>query len=141
MTVALILFAVAAACIWLAGRRRAEHRQLPDRRRTPLPAKPPARRRVREDVPHLLYVYLWAANRRAAYYGISNEPPARHRRHETEPDDEWWFRLTDGVMYEVAWYPNRKAAKAVERATIRGEAVAGEYLANMHHNPYAQRGR
>lgn len=114
----------------------------------PAPGRPPTRmpvrrmpvrrtpvRRVRADVPHLLYRYVWAATLRTCYYGISNEPPARHARHLIDPDDQWWMSRSTGVMIPVCWYPNRAAARAAERAAVRAGAAAGEDLANDHHNP------
>lgn len=138
----LVLFAAALLCLWLAYR---SHRGGWQRRfdtRRPAPAVQRAPRQVRVAVPHLLYVYRWARNGRPAYFGISNEPAARDARHAVDPDDRWWYEDTDKVMYVVAWFPNRPAGLAAEAATIRREALAGEYLANTHHNPYAgRRGR
>jgi hypothetical protein len=92
-------------------------------------------RRVRTEVEHLLYCYLWADTLQPRYYGVSNEPPVRARRHENDPDDQWWFRQTTGVMVPIRWYPNRAAAFAAERAAVRAGAAAGEDLANQVHHP------
>lgn len=109
------------------------------RRRPAVPARPayvppPVRRPVRADVPHALYDYPrpdgWII-----YVGISNEPAARHRRHENDPDDQWWYVQTTRAMHIVAWYPNRDAARAAERNRVRTLALAGHDLANDHHNP------
>jgi predicted GIY-YIG superfamily endonuclease len=104
----------------------------------PRPAGTP-RRQIRVDVPHLLYVYEWAAGG-DCYFGISNEPDARHRRHGVDPDDRWWYEQTTKVMHELAWYPNRAAALAAERAAIRAACSVGAALANTVHNTRA-RGR
>jgi predicted GIY-YIG superfamily endonuclease len=108
----------------------------------PVPATPLApitRRRVREDVPHALYDYLYAGRvGERVYVGISNEPPVRDRRHENEPKDQWWYQQSTKKMHIVGWYPNRTAARAAERARVRMLAKAGHDLANTHHNPYGR---
>jgi hypothetical protein len=104
----------------------------------PQPVRPPVvapvRRAVRADVPHALYDYLLPAGL-VRYTGISNEPPARDRRHAKDPDDQWWYQGTTKVMYVIGWYPNRDAALAAERIRVRTLALAGHPLANDHHNP------
>lgn len=106
------------------------------------PTRPAIRRApVREDVPHALYAYLWASRPGRRYIGISNEPAVRHRRHETDPDAQWWFQQTTGVMHVICWYPNRDTARAAERATVRAAALNGEDPANDHHNPLRRRAR
>lgn len=93
------------------------------------------RRPVRADVPHALYRYPHRFRPGARYYGISNEPPARHRRHENDPKDRWWFATSTGRMVIIAWYPNRAAAQAAERGAVRAAWVRGEDIANKHHVP------
>lgn len=131
--IALLLIAAGLLFLWLAlvSHRRKWARAIHPRR--PLPVLP-TRAPVRADVPHLLYLYVWADGS-DAYYGISNEPGARHRRHGVDPDDQWWFGHTTGVMIPVRWYPNRAAALAAERQAIRAAAARGAWLANTHHNP------
>lgn len=132
--IALLLFAAAGLCVWLAVRSHRDRWQqrMPEWTRRPLPAGPV--RRVRTQVPHLLYVYQWAAGG-DAYFGISNEPPTRHTRHAVDPRDAEWFALTTKVMHEVRWYPDRASAESAEAALIRGETVRGALLTNVRHNP------
>lgn len=134
----LALILAAVVLLALAFRRR---RQL---RLRPAVVVPPApRRRIRTDVPHLLYVYDWDGRRAIpdAYYGISNEPPARHARHLIDPDDRWWIERSTRVMHPIGWYPNRALALAAERAAIRAACARGADLANTVHNPSARRRR
>lgn len=137
--IVLLLLAAAGVCLWLAylSHRNGWRRRVDARRPAPPVKRVP--RQIRVAVPHLLYMYRWARDDRPAYFGISNEPEARHRRHGVDPDDLWWYQLSDGVMYEVGWYPDRTAARAAEVSIIQRHALAGEYLANTHHNPYADR--
>ena len=131
--IALLLFAAALLCLWLAvvsHRRKWANRVQPQPPMRSLPGRAP----VRSDVPHLLYLYPWADGTEC-YYGVSNEPAARHRRHGTDPDDRWWYANTTGEMIPIRWYPNRRAALAAERAAIRAAAARGAWLANTHHNP------
>jgi hypothetical protein len=131
----LVLILVAVALIVLALRRR---RQL--RIRPVVVVAPVPRRRIRTDVPHLLYVYDWATGG-DCYYGISNEPPARHRRHAVDPNDQWWYQRSTKVMHPLGWYPNRTAAFAAERAIVRKRSAEGADLANTVHNSRARRRR
>lgn len=128
----LLLIAAAVALLVLAVMRGR------DSARRPPPAavgvRPAPTRRVREDVPHLLYRYVWLSGL-DAYYGISNEPPERHGRHLTDPRDRWWIEQSTKVMHPVRWYPNRTEARLAERAAIRHAVWHGAYLANDHHNP------
>jgi hypothetical protein len=132
MTAGLVLLILA---VWLVAAVVAAiigwRPQVPAR---PFPLAVPARKPVRADVPHALYDYL-RPNGTTRYVGISNEPPARHRRHGVDPKDQWWYRQTTRTMHIVAWYPNRDAAQAAERARVRMLAHAGHDLANDHHNP------
>lgn len=101
------------------------------------PAASP-RRRIRTNVPHLLYCYRRPDGSRI-YGGISNSPPDRHARHETDPDDRWWMVQSDGVMYPIRWYLGRTAALVAERTLIRDMYYRGEDPANDHHNPGRRR--
>lgn len=108
----------------------------------PVTTRPPARpaRAIRVDVPTALYHYEWADRPPAPiYYGISNDPPARHRRHEVDPDDRWWMSRSTGVMVLDTQYPNRPAALAAERTAIRAAHARGHELANYQHNPGRRR--
>jgi hypothetical protein len=105
-------------------------------RHRPVPS--PARRPVREQVPHLLYCYRRPDGRRI-YGGISNCPKIRHARHEVGPDDRWWFVQSDGVMYPIRWYPNRAEAKVAEIKLIQTMHYSGEEPANFQHNPGRRR--
>lgn len=136
--IALTLIAAGLGLLVVAFRRRRHLRLRPIVVAAPVP-----RRRIRTDVPHLLYVYDWSVPRPNvdAYYGISNEPPARDRRHGVDPDDRWWYEQTTKVMHPLGWYPNRTAAFAAERAIVRKRAAAGADLANTVHNPNARRRR
>jgi predicted GIY-YIG superfamily endonuclease len=88
------------------------------------------------DVPTILYHYEWADRPTAPiYFGISNDPPARHVRHENDPDDRWWMDRSTGVMILDTQYPNRAAARAAEKAAIQRAHYAGHELANYQHNP------
>jgi predicted GIY-YIG superfamily endonuclease len=102
-----------------------------------LPPPVPVRRPVRTEVPHLLYCYEWSPRFGTGriYYGISNEPENRHARHLTDPNDQWWMRLSTGVMIPLCRYPNRDVARAAERRAVRAGAYAGEDLANDQHHP------
>jgi hypothetical protein len=110
---------------------------LAGRRPTPPPA-PPVRpvpaRRIRTDVPHLLYRYVWLVGG-DCYYGISNEPEKRHARELVDPRCQWWIRQSTKVMIPVRWYPDRDSAHAAEVQAIESAARRGAYLANYHHNP------
>jgi hypothetical protein len=133
--IAVALILAGLLCIVLAylshrNERLTQWRQRPRN----LPAAP-TRAPVRSSVPHLLYCYYWATGGEC-YFGISNDPPARHERHAGKSE---WFPLSTGVMYEVQWYPNRAAALAAERMAIRTASARGATLANDHHNPYARR--
>ena len=131
MTLPLILLVLAAwilGAVLIVASRPSAPRFVP-----PPPARPA--RRIRTDVPHLLYCYVWADTLRPCYYGISNEPPARHLRHEADPDDEWWMSRSTHEMIPIRTLPNRSAALAAERAAIRAGAAAGEDLANQTHHP------
>lgn len=144
MIVALIMILAGLVALWLAvvSHRNQWQRRLPPTGNLPArPAPVPRRAPVRANVPHLLYVYLWADSGRPAYFGISNEPDDRDQRHSVDPKDQWWYERTTKVMHEVAWYPDRVSARAAETATIGREALAGEYLANTHHNPFASKRR
>lgn len=129
----LILTAWLAACVILAVVRW-QPRRSTRRAYVAPPAPAPVRRPVRADVPHALYDYL-RPDGSVRYVGISNEPPARDRRHATDPDDQWWYRETTKFMYVIRWYPDRATAQAAERARVRALALAGHDLANDHHNP------
>lgn len=110
--------------------------------RLPAPAPLPVRSRrapVRADVPHALYVYYWRSGGQA-YFGISNDPEERHRRHATNPRARW-FAATTGEMHIIHVYPNRAAALAAEREAIRIATFRGARLANRQHNPHLRRGR
>jgi predicted GIY-YIG superfamily endonuclease len=134
------LFVVCVAVGFMLAAASARIRRPSPRPVTPSPVTRPRRaRRVRTDVPHLLYVYYWAAGGEA-YWGISNEPERRHARHQTDPRDQEWMPYTDGVMHPVAWYPNRAAALAAERAAIRRACARGDRIANTVHNT-RRRGR
>lgn len=87
------------------------------------------------NVPTVLYHYDWADGRGPIYFGVSNEPPARHRRHENDPRDRWWMERSTGVMILDTQYPNRPAAEAAEEAAIQRAHYAGHELANYQHNP------
>ena len=139
MILPLLLILAAVALLALAFRRRQQLRIRP----VVVVASAPRRRQIRTDVPHLLYVYDWAGEPRIpdAYYGISNEPPARHARHLIDPDDRWWIERTTGVMHPIGWYPNRTLALAAERAAIRAACARGAELANTVHNPNARKRR
>ena len=130
---AIALLALAAGLLWAVGVQA-----LQDERRPagpPIPAPVPVRRPVRTDVPHALYYYLHATVPGRIYWGISNEPEARHGRHENDPRDQWWMRQSTGAMHLHRWYPNRETARAAERAAVRASAFAGEPIVNDHHNP------
>lgn len=107
----------------------------PDAPARTAPRRAPIRRPVRADVPHALYDYHYAGRAEVIYSGISNEPPVRHRRHENEPKDQWWYLKSTKKMHVVGWYPNRVTAQAAERERVRTLALAGHRLANNHHNP------
>jgi hypothetical protein len=130
MILAVILMTLAAALLGAVGVAavRGETPSAP-----PLPV--PVRRPVRTEVPHLLYYYRHATLPGRIYWGISNEPEARHARHLTDPDDQWWMVQSTGIMYHHRWLPNRAAARAAERAAIRASAHAGEPIANQVHHP------
>jgi hypothetical protein len=131
--VALMVFAL--ALLWAVAAQIAKGRAATA---LPPPLPVPVRRPVRTDVPHALYYYLWApwsGRTGRCYWGISNEPEARHARHGVDPDDQWWYRQSTGIMYYDHWEPNRDDARAAERQAIRADAFAGAYLANDHHNP------
>ncbi len=95
----------------------------------------PRRRPVREDVRHALYRYPHLLRDGGRYYGISDDPEARHRRHQRDPKDQWWFRTSTGEMQIIAWYPNRTLARAAERTVIQAAHRRGEDIANQHHVP------
>ncbi len=95
----------------------------------------PRRRPVRADVPHALYKYPHLYRPGARYYGISNDPPARDRRHARDPKDQWWYRTSTKQMVIIAQYPNRAAALAAEREAVRAAWARGEDIANKHHVP------
>jgi predicted GIY-YIG superfamily endonuclease len=135
MTLGLVLLTLTAWLVLALIVQIARWRAQDAVQQLPPPRALPVRRPVRADVPHLLYCYLWATTLRPIYYGISNEPEVRGSRHLTDPDDEWWMRQSTGVMVPIRWLPDRSAARAAERAAIRDGALAGEDLANDHHNP------
>jgi len=140
--IALVLIAVGVALIVCAVVSARNHRAGRYVRSVALPPRATmVRSPVREDVPHLLYVYVWKVGGGPAYFGISNEPDVRDRRHARDPQDQWWYAHTTKVMHEVAWYPNRAVARAAERAAVRENALRGARLANDHHNPNPIRGR
>lgn len=126
--VALMVFAV--SLLWAVAAQIAKGRAA-----TALPPPVPTRRPVRADVSTLLYYYRHAILPGRVYWGISNDPEARHAQHEADPDDQHWMRQSTGIMYYERWYPNRAAALAAERRAIRASALAGEPIANDHHNP------
>ena len=125
---------IALAGVLLTAVIRSARRPAPPR----MVARPPTRRPVRADVPHLLYCYRRPDGRRI-YGGISNDPPARHSRHEIDPDDRWWMVQSDGVMYPIRWLPDRTAARAAERGLIAEMHRNGEESANYQHNPGRRR--
>jgi hypothetical protein len=129
---AVILMALAIRLLWAVGVQalRDEASPLP-----PPPPPAPIRRQIRTEVPHLLYYYRHATKPGRVYWGISNEPEARHDRHLVDPDDQWWMVQSTGVMYYAQWYPNRVTARAAERRAIRASAYAGEPIANQVHHP------
>jgi hypothetical protein len=115
-----------AALRWGSRDRRAVPRAAP---RT-VPAAP--KRQLRRDVPHALYEYDHAQIRGRIYFGISNDPPGRHRRHKAK---SLWFKFSTGRMRIVRWYPNYDEARAAEIAAIAQAAYAGEPIANDRDNP------
>jgi predicted GIY-YIG superfamily endonuclease len=82
-----------------------------------------------------LYDYHHAGRDEVIYSGISNDPVARDRRHANDPKAQWWYQRSSKVMHVVAWYPNRRLARAAERHRVRELALDGHDLANDHHNP------
>jgi predicted GIY-YIG superfamily endonuclease len=135
--VALVLMVVAGALLLTALGQVAAHR--PQRSHPVAPVRPA--RKVRTNVPHVLYHYLHATRPGRIYIGISNSPEVRHSRHLIDPDDREWMRRSTKIMYPVQWYPSRTAARAAERAAVREAAHAGEDIANDQHHPYRRRSR
>lgn len=136
MTVAVVLLLAAVILLTVAVRipRR------PGGYRSPVGYMPtaavrPARRPVRADIPHVLYKYPHLYRPGARYYGISNEPAARDRRHSRDPKDQWWYQTSTKQMVIIAEYPNRAAAQAAEREAVRAAWARGEDIANTHHVP------
>jgi len=130
MILAVFLIALAGGLLWAVGAAVARGEPAP----VPPPLPAPVRRAIRTEVPHLLYFYRHSTGGRI-YWGISNDPEARHARHLSDPDDQWWMRQSSGVMYYAKWYPNRVTARAAEREAIRASAYAGEQIANQVHHP------
>jgi predicted GIY-YIG superfamily endonuclease len=128
MILAVILMTLAIALLWAVG-VQAFRSEAP-----PVPL-PPVRRQIRTEVPHALYYYLHATVPGKIYWGISNNPERRDGEHAIDPDDQWWYRQSTGVMYYAKWYPNKAAACASERRAIRASAYADEPIANQVHHP------
>lgn len=132
MTVVLVVFAVWFAvwiAVWLIA-RAFQYRPRPQ-----VPIRPSVQRKIRANVPHVLYHYLHALRPGRRYIGISNEPTARHRFHSTNPRGQWWFQTSTQVMEIVARYPNLQAARIAERAAIADAVRNGEDIANTQHVP------
>ncbi len=135
--IALALLGLGVALLIAARLRYQQGRRPPRRPISPTaPVRPRSTRSPgRDDVPHALYRYPHATRPGSIYYGISNDPDARHARHARDPRARWWFSRSTGVMVIVAWFPNRTEAMAAESRAIRTAALAGEDIANDHHNP------
>lgn len=131
MILVVLLMTLAAGLLWAVGVAAVRDEM---RAPVPPPLRVPARRPIRTEVPHLLYFYRSTTGPRI-YWGISNDPDARHARHLTDPKDQWWMSRSSKVMYYDHWYPNRTTALAAERRAIRASAYSGEPIANQVHHP------
>jgi hypothetical protein len=128
---AVVLILSALVLLYLAARMASSHRRSIAR---PIPRAVPAapKRQLRRGVPHALYDYDHATQWGRIYIGISNDPPARHKRHKRESP---FYRFSTGTMRIVRWYPNYAEARAAEIAAIAQAAYAGEPIANDRDNP------
>lgn len=141
--VVVLLFLGAGACFVLAyvAHRNNRARRALGPRPAPAPRPAPTRSPVRAHVPHALYVYYWADTGGDCYYGISNEPDVRDRRHSTDPRSQRWYPYSTKTMHILGWYPDKATAESAESSIIRRRALEGADLANDRHNPYARRRR